>query len=341
LFEKYKQLKNLIGLTPPPPPRNFLADGLAFFEAHKPTEALPLLEEGLLERPDHVAALLAVGRIHLDARRYDQAENALKRAHAFDTKNAKAHYMLGEVSQALQDALAAENHYRKATQLDPDFTDAFIRYGILLWESKRPNDAIKALERAIFLDRTALLARFHLAQICRQQGDHQRALTQLHMIKEREPSYSPVYQARAEIFLELGDNRQAIEEFQQLINLGAADAGVYWKLAQAHGALAQKDKALRAYLQVTRLNPQYWPAYYQAALLQEEAKQYQSAHQSFTLLLDIAPYQEAARAAVTRLAKLITEMATAMGNVSAATMPLQPGTAPLQSPATRPLGSEP
>ena len=48
--------------------------------------------------------------------------------------------------------------------------------------------------------RTAVVARFHLAQVCLQLKDHRRALTQLHLVKELQPNYAPVYMLQGDIF---------------------------------------------------------------------------------------------------------------------------------------------
>lgn len=307
-----KYLKTLLNGGVPEKEVNPLQDGLAFFESGDHENALPLLQQALEADPHQVQALIAVGRIHLDQGRYADAYQPLRAALELDVKNPQLHYLLGELCYGQGDVTAAESYFARAILHDADYTDAHIRLGMLLSEMNRYNEAIKCFERAIFLDRQAVVARYHLAQVCVRLDDHRRALTQLHLVKELHPDYPPVYVLQGEIFFRLGDHRQAVMEFNKAIELGAGDGNVFWHLANSHLALKAKDKALRAFLQTIEHDPENWPAYHQAALIQEEMKRFAQAQQNYNVLLRVPEFQEVAQQGVERIEKLLAEIAATL-----------------------------
>lgn len=307
-----KYLKTLLNGGVPETDRDPLADGLAAFEAGDHDGALPLLLQALEADPYQVQALGAIARMHLERGEFAEALTQLQTAIQFDAYNAQLYYGLGEAASGLQDLFAAERHFTRATELDPDFTDAFIRHGMVLAELGRREDAIKAFERAIFLDRAAVVARYHLAQVCLQLEDFRRALTQLHMVKELHPTYAPVYLLQGEIQQRLGDARQAIVEYEKAVELGVGDADLFWQLGQLHLGLNDRDKALKAFQQVVDIDPAHYPAQMQLARMHEEAKRLLQAQQAYEALLDSEEFGAIAQAGLDRISAVLAEIAASM-----------------------------
>jgi tetratricopeptide (TPR) repeat protein len=340
LINKY--LKSLLnGGAPEEPVKSPLELGMARFDAGDYEGALPLLEEAIAADGTHCPALLAVARMRLELGCYAEALEPLKTVRELDSRNPQVYYLLGELASAQGDLIACEKNFRKATDLDADFTDAHIRLGMVLAEQRRLAEAVKAFERAIFLDRMAVVARYHLAQVCIEQEEFQRALGQLHMVKELHPDYAPVYVLQGDIFQRLGDHRQAVVEFTKAIELGAGDAMLHYRLGRSHLALKNKEKALRAFLGAIEQDSELWPAYYHAAVLQEELKRYAQAQRNFQAILHVEEYREVAAAAVERISELLAEIAASMAGDDLMPPPPPPpgaaGTGPIGSNATRPL----
>lgn len=337
-----KYLKSLLnGGAPEQPVKSPLEQGMALFEAGDYEGALPQLEEALQADATHTGALVALGRIRLDLGLYAEALEPLRIARELDGKNPQVFYLLGELASAQGDVIASEKNFRKATELDPDFTDAHIRLGMVLSEQRRLNDAVKSFERAIFLDRMAVVARYHLAQVCIETEDFQRALGQLHMVKELHPDYAPVYVLQGDIFQRLGDHRQAVVELTKAVELGAGDATVQYRLGRSHLALGNKEKALRAFLATIEQDAEYWPAYYDAAVLQEELKRYAQAQRNFQAIAHLEEYREVAAQAIERINGMLAEIAASMaGGDEKPSFPPPggaAGTGPIGPGATRPL----
>jgi Tfp pilus assembly protein PilF len=81
----------------------------------------------------------------------EQAKKELQAELAIDPSNAGAEYVLGELARQAQDLPAAEQHFSKATQLEPNFADAYLGLGMSLLGEKKFAEAVAPLEKAVKL----------------------------------------------------------------------------------------------------------------------------------------------------------------------------------------------
>jgi tetratricopeptide (TPR) repeat protein len=105
-------------------------------------QAMEIYQEILVIRPEHAPALINLGTIHYNLRRYEQAEQ----------------------------------HYRKATVADPEYALAFFDLGNVLDEMQRLTDATAAYQKAVALVPQYADAHYNLALAYERQGQRRRAL---------------------------------------------------------------------------------------------------------------------------------------------------------------------
>jgi protein O-GlcNAc transferase len=92
--------------------------GVAALQLGRYDEALPLIEDAIVAKPESAAYRLSLGQVH-------------------------------SAKSRLQDAVAA---YRQATELRPDLADAWFGLGIALQAANRQEEAIAAYRRLIVLE---------------------------------------------------------------------------------------------------------------------------------------------------------------------------------------------
>ncbi len=278
-----------------------LAEGMARFHSGAFTEALPLLLRAIEQHADEFQALFAIAKIYFVHGQHDDALPYLKRALALDGKHGELHFTLAEIYVAQPDLDSANYYYQKAVYYDPEFTDAFIRLGCLQVRQNQCEEAVRSFERAIFLDRTAVVARYELARTCYRLGDSRRALTQLHLVRELQDSYAPVYALQGEIFCQLGDWRQAILEIERAHSLGPATINSCYHLGVASQAVGEFDKAVRAYGRLLELDPGHHLAHHRLAQLHERSNRVDLARIHYQVVLQVPEFQEDAMQALARL----------------------------------------
>jgi tetratricopeptide (TPR) repeat protein len=105
-------------------------------------QAMEIYHAILAIRPEHAPALINLGTIHYNLRKYDQAEQ----------------------------------HYRKATIADPEYALAFFDLGNVLDEMQRLTEATAAYQKAVTLVPQYADAHYNLALAYERQGHRRRAL---------------------------------------------------------------------------------------------------------------------------------------------------------------------
>jgi tetratricopeptide (TPR) repeat protein len=105
-------------------------------------QAMEIYQAILAMQPEHAPALINMGTIHYNLRRYD----------------------------------LAEQHYRKATVADPEYALAFFDLGNVLDEMQRLPEATAAYQKAVALVPQYADAHYNLALAYERQGQRRRAL---------------------------------------------------------------------------------------------------------------------------------------------------------------------
>jgi tetratricopeptide (TPR) repeat protein len=105
-------------------------------------QAMEIYQAILAIRPQHAPALINLGTIHYNLRKYEQAEQ----------------------------------HYRKATIADPEYALAFFDLGNVLDEMQRLTEATAAYQKAVTLVPQYADAHYNLALAYERQGQRRRAL---------------------------------------------------------------------------------------------------------------------------------------------------------------------
>ena len=88
------------------------------------SQAMEIYESILAIRPEHAPALINLGTIHYNLRKYEQAEGHYRRATLADPEYALAFFDLGNVLDEMQRLPEATAAYQKAVALVPQYADA-------------------------------------------------------------------------------------------------------------------------------------------------------------------------------------------------------------------------
>lgn len=289
------------------------------------------------EEPAHAEVLALRARIRCERGEHFEAIKLLRTLPGA-SERAEVCYRIGTCWQHLGQWDSSEKVLRRAVALDARHTDAFILLGTALYQQERHAEAVQAFERALVNDPRALLARYHLAQICSELGNFKRALSQLHVLQTLKPGYVPTRRLQAGIFMKLQDYRQALVELCWLVEEGHADAWCFSAMGESYRAIGDKVQALKAYEYALRLDATLTDEMAYAAQLNEELEQYESALGLYQALTRDLQWGDRARSAVERLERRLSVIR--LSAKSAPSLPRfdgfeappvnqQPGTVPL------------
>jgi tetratricopeptide (TPR) repeat protein len=105
----------------------------------------------------------------------EQAKKELQAELEIDPSNAGAEYVLGELARQSTDLPAAVQHFSKATQLEPNFADAWLGLGMSLLAQKQYADAVSPLQKAVKLQPANPAGHYSLATAYARTGRKEEA----------------------------------------------------------------------------------------------------------------------------------------------------------------------
>jgi adenylate cyclase len=160
-----------------------------------------------------------------------KARDALLIALDLDRSLAEPHATLG--SMLLWDfrAREAENEFRKAILLNPNYATAHHWYALCLRELARQNDEIEEMKQARLLDPLSPVIASTLAISLMLRGELDEAISNINWVIEKEPTYALAYNVRADLFALKNSRESAYLDLETFLNVGQ-DERVY-KLSRA------------------------------------------------------------------------------------------------------------
>ena len=88
--------------------------------------------------------------------RWFEATHYIKKAIELDDKNAEFWFAMGDAEYHLDNYVAAEAHYKKVIDLEPDNQDIWLEYSHLLMADSRADEALELIKKGmIFLPESA------------------------------------------------------------------------------------------------------------------------------------------------------------------------------------------
>jgi thioredoxin-like negative regulator of GroEL len=127
----------------------------------------------------------------------------------------------------------AEEHYRKAIEIDPENGDAYNNLGAALAASGRDEDAAQMYEMAIESQPQNPIPYMNLAMVRGKHGDDAAAERHLRRAAELDPRNVQILADLGTALARQGQLREAVEVFERALSLEPSNEGVRGKLIMA------------------------------------------------------------------------------------------------------------
>jgi tetratricopeptide (TPR) repeat protein len=287
----------------PAQPERPREEGLAALVAGDLAAAEPLLRRALDQHPQDPEVLMGLATLADRGGRPEEALGWLQRAHRRNSRDLGLLLALGAAHEAVGDQAQALATYRAALAVDARCARAHRAIGALL-RHEQPQDAVKALNQAVYHDRTNVEARLLLAELCLDLGDAKRAVTQLHLVLRIAPGCAQIHRLLALAAERLGDQRQVVTELELAVALAPGTAEDYWRLTQGLLALGRDDDALAALSQAARLEETPGEFHVAWAGAAEAYGLFSTALEAWRVLAGVRAFQGEANAHINRLLRL-------------------------------------
>jgi tetratricopeptide (TPR) repeat protein len=153
---------------------------------------------------------------------YPKAETAALKALEIDENLAEAYVSLGAINHQYRwDRSEAENLYKKAISINPNYATAHQWYGELLLALGRYDDALVELNKAQELDPFKPVINMLQGRIYFFMRDYDEAIVKYKAAIELHPNFQPNYLFLSRIYSQANMHEEAIETAKKAINLSA------------------------------------------------------------------------------------------------------------------------
>ena len=177
---------------------------------------------------------------------YALAKGAVTLALKYDDSLAEAHTSLASIKAVTDwDWQGAENEYRRAIELNPNYATAHHWYGAQLILQGRMDQALQELRTAQQLDPLSLGINKDLAVALIYAHDYDRALQQCQKTLEIEPTFSVMSTYMAQIYQLQQKYAEAAAELERAHVAAPQDGEVTYGLSQAYVLTGKKTEALK------------------------------------------------------------------------------------------------
>ena len=172
-----------------------------------------------------------------------------------NSEQAKEHFQKGLKHSQSGQLDFAILEYRKALELDPNLTIAYVNVGVSYIQKKEYDTAVQALKKAIQKDSKLKLAHYNLWWAYRQQGKYDQGIDELKKIIAFDPNDIKIYKNLGDSYL--SDKKmvpEAIHMYSQGLAIDKSDVSLLQKLGKAYELDRQWDKAIEQLQRVVELD---------------------------------------------------------------------------------------
>jgi tetratricopeptide (TPR) repeat protein len=227
------------------PAPNYTALGAAFFAAGYSEHALRYLEEAPQEN-DQVA--FAIGRIHLQAERWDRARPYFEKGLALSPDSAEAWNDLGAVEVGARDLPSALRHFDKSISLQPEMASALINAGQAHVALGDRDAGEKLFRRALEINPKDAVAANLMGELLGSRQWFERAI-------ESRRDYVPAINNLASLFARTGQMNDAVAALRYGIEVAPGEEALYLNLASIYIQLDNREAARLLIDRLLTLNP--------------------------------------------------------------------------------------
>jgi len=150
------------------------------------------------------------------------AQQALDKAIELNSELGAAYASLG-LLWTKQDNQLAEQHFKKAIQLNPNYAMTYMWYGALLQGRGDSNESHQLFEKAFELDPKSPVAAFNVASGYYKLGDEEKAMELFSHIISNDPYYPSAYNLVGDILANRGRLDEAINMYNRALDVDSVN----------------------------------------------------------------------------------------------------------------------
>jgi TolB-like protein/DNA-binding winged helix-turn-helix (wHTH) protein/Tfp pilus assembly protein PilF len=228
-------------------------------------KAIEHLQSAIKEDPSYAAAYVgladcynALGNVQfgalppIEARRH--SVEAATKALELDASSAEAHNALGYANHYDWQWAAAENYFRRAIELNPNYANAHNFYANYLMSRGRVDESIAASNRARELDPFSLAISVNRGFLLENARRYNEAIDQLRSVISMDPNHYQAYWFLSHTYAANKQFAEAVAAGEKAVDLSQRAPGALGILGLAYGLAGDKTEATKILKELLELN---------------------------------------------------------------------------------------
>jgi len=268
-------------------------------------EAIKGLKEVVRLDPDNAEALLHLGQIHREIKRYDEAIAYFKKAASFKPDESKVHDGLGNIYKSMGRVEEAFQEFQTADKLDPGNPSILNNLGWYYQQKLQIDKALEYYDKALSIDDSIATAHANRAICYRLNGKLPAAIQELKKAIQLEPKLAFAYAELGACLAIQGNLDRAIRACQKAIQLDPKGLDGYNNLGVCFQRQGAHDKALASFLKAAELAPWNPLVYVNVGNAYAFLNKLEEARKYFKKALEMNPRNERALQMLKKIEKTI------------------------------------
>lgn len=251
-------------------------------------DSVDLLNSALRLDPTFYEAWLARAVAHAKRQEHVLALGDADRALTIRPGDAHGHWIRSHIREWVQDLNGALDDAKAAADKTPS-VDHLVRYGTVLSQIDRDDEAIAIFDRALTLDARSAEALYHKAISLQAVGKSTEALATIDESIAIRPDWGRSRLGRGLLLKKLGRNDEAPAEFEKAMEYDPGQGQVwaqYGLMAEARSDIAE---AARCYLKGIEVEPAFMANYVNLGLLHLDQGQHEEAVTALSIVVEGKP----------------------------------------------------
>lgn len=203
--------------------------------------------------------------------------------------SAEKFYMQGLGFLSRDDCDKALPYFKRATDADPDYAEAWAQMGFCDGMLGRHADALKASRQAIRLKPDAPESYLNMGSAYTYLGQFKEAADAYRQAARLDPNNPDTFYALGVTYGKLNRTDDEVQAYKQAIQLRPDFVAAYEKMAQGYFRLNRLPQAIAAYRQVTQLKPGDATAFDNLGVAYLKVMQYAEAVEAFKQAIRLKP----------------------------------------------------
>jgi serine/threonine-protein kinase len=176
---------------------------------------------------------------------YPKAISAATRALELDNTLAEAHTTVAFASYAMWNWDKAEQEFKTAFSLNPNYPTAYHWYSILLHSLGRHEEASKAIKRAQELDPLSPVIGLNVAIAYAFEGNYEKAIQGMDAVLAIDSTFSLAYSRKTVPYLKIGKKQESYIAASKGVEVSGRSAEAVSFLGYCSALIGKRDEALK------------------------------------------------------------------------------------------------